>query len=223
MSRILVFDVNETLLNVRFLEPLFEQIFGDTSALKEWFGLLLLHSEVATIAGPYFDFGTIAKAALQMTASARRVSLSSAQEDEILGGMSSLPPHPEVPAALQMLKEFGLRLVTLTNSSTRVVETQMANSGLALYFERNFSVDELCRFKPAPEAYRMVASGLGVKTKELRLVAAHAWDIVGAMQAGCAAAFIERPGKVLFPLVAPPDIIGPDLTAVAKRILERER
>ena len=29
MPRIIVFDVNETLLNVRFLEPQFEQVFGD--------------------------------------------------------------------------------------------------------------------------------------------------------------------------------------------------
>ncbi len=50
MARIIVFDVKETLLNVRFLEPLFEQIFGDKTALKEWSGLLLLHSEVAMLA-----------------------------------------------------------------------------------------------------------------------------------------------------------------------------
>lgn len=223
MPRIIVFDVNETLLNVRSLEPVFEQVFRDKAALKEWFGLLLLHSEVATIAGPYFDFGTIARAALQMTASARQVSISSVQEDEILGGMSSLPPHREVPQALQLLKDAGLRLVTLTNNSARVVEAQMRHSGLAPYFERNFSVDEIRRFKPSPEVYRMVANSLGVETKDLRLVAAHAWDIVGAMQAGCAAAFISRPGKVLFPLVPPPDIDGSDLAAVANRILELER
>lgn len=223
MPRIIVFDVNETLLNVRFLEPHFEQVFGDKSALKEWFGLLLLHSEVATVAGPYFDFATIARAALQMTASARRVSISGAQEDEILAGMSSLPAHPEVAPALQKLRDAGLRLVTLTNNSLRVVEAQMEASGLAAYFEHCFSVDEIRRFKPAPEAYRMAASSLGVETKDLRLVAAHAWDIVGATQAGCAAAFIERPGKVLFPLVPPPDITGPDLAVVANRILEVER
>lgn len=223
MPRIIVFDVNETLVNVRILEPQFEQVFGDKSALKEWFGLLLLHSEVATIAGPYFDFGTLARAALQMTASARRVGLSTGQEDEILAGMSSLPPHPEVAPALQKLKDAGLRLVTLTNNSASVVEAQMKASGLAPYFERCFSVDEIRRFKPAPEAYRMVSGSLGVETKDMRLVAAHAWDIVGAMQAGCAAAFIERPGKVLFPLVPPPDITGPDLATVANRILEAER
>ena len=223
MPRIIVFDVNETLLNVRALEPLFEQFLGDKAALKDWFGLLLLHSEVATLAGPYFDFATLGHAALQMTASARGRSLSKADEEQILEGMAALPPHREVPQALASLRSAGLRLVTLTNSSERLIESQMKNSGLAEYFERNFSVDQVRRFKPSPEPYRMVAAELGVETKDLRLVAAHAWDIVGAMQAGCAGAFVARPGKVLFPLVPPPDIAGPDLTSVAQRILNRER
>lgn len=223
MPRIIVFDVNETLLKVRHLEPLFEEAFSDKAALREWFSLLLLHSEVATLAGPYFDFATLGRAALQMTASSRGVALSEQTAERILEGMVSLPPHPEVADALQALLNAGLRLVTLTNSSQRVVDQQIINAGLDRFFERNFSVDTVHRFKPAPEPYRMVATELGVETRDLRMVAAHAWDIVGAMQAGCAGAFISRPGKVLFPLGPQPDIEGPDLLTVARQILERER
>ena len=222
VPRIIVFDVNETLLNVRHLEPFFEQVFGDRSSLKDWFATLLLHSEVATLAGPYFDFATLARAALQMTASARGLPLSKENEDQILTAMSSLPPHPEVPQALRSLRDAGLRLVTLTNSSQSVVDEQMRNAGLETYLERNFSVDTIRRYKPSPEPYRMVASALDVETGDLRLVAAHAWDIVGAMQAGCSAAFIARPGRILFPLTPPPDIVGPDLSVVTRQILDVE-
>src|ERR1700760_4852896 len=99
---ILVFDVNETLLDLGQMEPLFAETFGEQAALREWFSLLLLHSEVATLAGPYFDFATIARAALQMTAAARGVALASDTADRILHTMSSLPPHPEVPEALAL-------------------------------------------------------------------------------------------------------------------------
>jgi 2-haloacid dehalogenase len=51
------------------------------------------------------------------------------------------------------------------------------------------------------------------------MVAAHAWDIVGAMQAGCRAAFVARPGKVLYPLAPAPDIVGADVRAVAEQIV----
>ena len=54
------------------------------------------------------------------------------------------------------------------------------------------------------------------------LVAAHAWDIVGALRAGCAAAFVARPGKVLYPLGPKPDITGPDFKAVATLIVAAE-
>jgi 2-haloacid dehalogenase len=222
VARILVFDVNETLLNVGQMGHLFEETFGDRAALREWFSLLLLHSEVATLAGPYFDFATLARAALQMTSAARGGSLSAPAADRILEAMASLPPHPEVPGALQALRNAGLRLVTLTNSSQRVVDRQIENAGLGRFFEHNFSVDTVRRFKPSPEPYRMVAAELGVQTGDLRMVAAHAWDVLGAMQAGCAGAFVSRPGKVLFPLGRQPDIAGPDLSAVARQILERE-
>jgi 2-haloacid dehalogenase len=53
----------------------------------------------------------------------------------------------------------------------------------------------------------------------VRLVAAHSWDIAGALAAGCQAAFIGRPGMVLSPLGDPPGIIGPDLASVAEQII----
>jgi 2-haloacid dehalogenase len=49
----------------------------------------------------------------------------------------------------------------------------------------------------------------------VRLVAAHAWDVAGALAAGCAAAFVARPGKMLSPLGDVPDVIGADLAEVA--------
>lgn len=221
-QRIIVFDVNETLLDVRAMEPHFTRIFGGARALREWFSLLLLHSQTATLAGPYFDFATLAGAALEMTATSRSVRLSKEDKDRILQGMLSLPAHPEVPAALQTLRDAGLRLVALTNSSQRVVDQQLDNAGIAQFFERTFSVDSVRRYKPAPEPYLMVASELKVEPGHLRLVAAHGWDVLGAMRAGCAAAFVARPGKVLFPLTPSPDIVAGDLKVVAEEILSRE-
>jgi 2-haloacid dehalogenase len=110
-------------------------------------------------------------------------------------------------------------MVALTNSAPAAARQQLTHAGLIDVFERVFSVDEVRRFKPAPEPYRFVARELGVETHVLRMVAAHAWDIVGAMQAGCAGAFVARPGKVLYPLAPPPDIVGAGLRAVAEQIV----
>jgi 2-haloacid dehalogenase len=221
-QRIIVFDVNETLLDVGALAPQFQHVFGNAGVAQEWFSNVVLYSQVATIAGPYVEFGTIARAALDMTAVAHGVMLAPTDRDGILRGLVSLPAHPDVPDGLQKLRASGFRLVTLTNSAPTAVEQQLKNAGIGEYFERSFSVDAVRKFKPAAEVYRLVATELQVAPPQLRLVAAHAWDILGAMRAGCAAAFVERPGKALFPLADKPDIVGPDLRNVADQIVKRD-
>jgi 2-haloacid dehalogenase len=216
--RILVFDVNETLLDVGALEPHFARAFGGGGALREWFSTVLLYSNVATVAGPYAEFGAIGGAALGMVAAARCVTLVPEDRDRIVGAMRSLPPHPDVRPALEQLRDRGFRLVTLTNNAPAVVEQQLETAGLRALFERVFSVDAVKRFKPAPEPYRHVALELGVGPGDLRMIAAHAWDVAGALRAGCAAAFVGRGGRVPYPLGPQPDIVAPDLLAAAERI-----
>lgn len=222
MSRIIVCDVNETLLDVEALRPRFLEALGDAGLVREWFATVLLYSEVVTIAGPYVDFAGLGAAALDMTAAGRQITLAPEARRSILQGMLALPAHAEVREGLETMRDAGLRLVTLTNSPPASVQQQLTNAGLAPLFERSFSVDAVRRFKPAAEVYRSVAEALAVPLERLRLVAAHAWDVHGALQAGCAAAFVARPGKVLFPLGPQPDITGPDFLTVARKIVAAE-
>lgn len=223
MGRVILFDVNETLLDLSPLQPRFGDGFGDPGAMQEWFGVLLHTSVVTTITDSYTDFGTLAGAALEVLEARRGLNLTTEQRQAILGTIRELPPHPDVVPSLDRLRDAGLRLATLTNSAPAVVAAQIAKSGLADYFEVLLSVDSVRAFKPAPEPYRMAASELRVDIDQVRLVAAHDWDVFGALQAGCRAAFIARGGRPYHPLYAKPDIMGPDLTAVTDRILEMDR
>lgn len=223
MTRVCVFDVNETLLDLSALDPEFERIFGDASVRQVWFGQMIQTALVSTVTDAYSDFGAIGGAALQMTAELQGVELSDEDRQSILGMVPRLPPHPEVDESLARLKEAGLRLATLTNSTQQVAENQMENSGLGKHFEQVLSADTVGRLKPSPEPYRMAAEKLGVDIGEIRLVAAHAWDIDGALRVGCAAAFVGRPGKVLDPLADRPDVVGSDLAEVADQIISIEQ
>ena len=71
---------------------------------------------MATLAGPYSAFGAIGAAALDMTAEARAVTLSSDDRTRILTGMLSLPAYSDVRDGLASLRASGFRMVTLTNS-----------------------------------------------------------------------------------------------------------
>jgi 2-haloacid dehalogenase len=223
MRRVQVFDVNETLLDLAGLDPHFRRVFGDAGMRQVWFTQLIQSALVATVTGAYRPFGQIALAALAMTAEQAGVELADADRDAIAAQLRRLPAHPEVPAALRRLQEAGFRLAALTNSTEEVARAQLEHAGLIDRFEQVLSADMVGRLKPAPEPYRLAAERLGVPVGEVRLVAAHAWDVAGAVRAGCATAFVARPGKVLDPLVEPPDVVGADLAEVADHILAVDR
>ena len=222
MRRVCVFDVNETLLDLAALDPVFERWFGDAAIRRAWFGQVLQTALVGTVTGRYRDFALVGKAALEMTAARLGVDVPDDAVAEVAATMRSLPAHPDVAAGFERLAKAGYRLASLTNSPAAVVEAQLASAGLDRYLEAQLTADAVERLKPAPEPYRMAAERLGVAPAEMRLVAAHAWDVTGAIRAGCAAAFVARPGMVLDPLGETPDVVGADLTEVADAIIALE-
>jgi 2-haloacid dehalogenase len=114
-------------------------------------------------------------------------------------------------------------MATLTNSVASIAEAQVRNAGIAHVFEKVLSADEVSQLKPAPAPYLMAAESFGVPVEQTCLIAAHAWDISGALAAGCAAAFVRRPGAVLSPVGPRPGIIGRDISEVADLLLEGAR
>lgn len=218
MPRSLVFDLNETLLDLAALRDPFARAFGDPSPMGEWFARLLHGSLVATLTDSYESFTAIARRALEAVASRRGHDLRADQRVEILGAMLELPAHPEVPDALSRLRSAGFPLAALTNSSSDMARAQLDHAGILELFDRVLSIDEVRRYKPAPEPYHLAAARLGVDPADIRMVAAHDWDVWGAMKAGCAAAYVARTAQP-FTLGPPPDVTGPDLTTVADAIL----
>lgn len=220
-GHVLVFDVNETLLDVKALRPHFERIFHDPGVLKEWFAQMLLYSETVTLAGEYADFAKLARAALQMVAEIHQVAVTENDFAALAKDMRSLPPHPDVLSGLQQLHEHHFYMVALTNSTGDAAKQQIKHAGLEDMFERVFSVDAVSKYKPAPETYRYVAEKLGVKTTELTMIAAHPWDLIGAKAAGCEVAFLQRPGTAWFPLTDKPALNASSLTELAEQLVAR--
>jgi 2-haloacid dehalogenase len=198
-------------------------VFGDASVRVEWFQTMLQSAFLTTITGPYKPFGQHFRAALAITALRRDLRVSPEDERAILSGVRTLPAYPDVQPALERLRSAGYRLAALTNSTAEVEEAQLQNAGLADLFEKALSADTGRRLKPAPEAYANAARELGVATAGIRMVAAHVWDVQGALRAGCAAAFVERPGAVWNPLLDRPDVAGRDLGEIAEQIIQLDR
>lgn len=107
--------------------------------------------------------------------------------------MRHLPPHPDVRPAITLLRGHGFRVATLTNSRLRVLADQLANAEITDLFDTTMTIEPVRKFKPHPDTYRSGAKRLGITINEMRLVAAHDWDVSGAIRAGAAAAFVARP------------------------------
>lgn len=222
MRKTIVFDVNETLLDLGAMRPLFAEILGDGGALEAWFGQLLRNAMVATILDAYQDFGALGREALAMTAERLGRQLIAADADRIMAQMRRLPPHPDVVSGLERLHGAGFRLAALSNNPAQMLDEQLENAGLRHFFARTLSVEAVRRYKPAPAVYQEAAAILGIPPAAMRLVAAHDWDVAGALNAGCAAAFVARPGAVLGTLRPCPDIVERDIAAVAERIVAED-
>ena len=219
--KVLFFDVNETLLDLTAMKTsVGEALNGRSDLLPLWFTTMLQYSLVSTVGRQYNDFGIIGVAALQMVASNHGISLTEKEATEaILGPIRSLPAHPEVKAALEQLKTAGYHLVSFTNSSNKGVETQFKNAGLTTYFDQRLSVEDIGKFKPHTDAYQWAARKMGVQADECLLIAAHGWDIAGALWANWRAAFISRPGAQLYPLAPTPEINEENLQLVTKQLI----
>jgi 2-haloacid dehalogenase len=218
---VLVFDVNETILDIRALEPFFTRVFGRPEAMRSWYAQLILHAEAVTLAGLYAPLNVVSAGVLRMMGAAEGVLVGEADVADLAAQVASLPPHADVRPAFERLRAGGLRLVTLTNSPPNPAGSPLDRAGLGDLIEQQFSVDAVRRYKPAPETYSQVASALGVPHGELCLVAAHGWDVLGAKTAGCAGALVLRPGKAAFhlPDMPEPDIVAPDFAVLADRLL----
>ena len=215
-----MFDVNETLLDLRGMLSRFDEAFGATDLLPAWFGQLLRHSMVATLTDTYAPFDVLGVDALRLVAMKAGIELSEADAVHVVDGMRHLPPHPDVRPALAGLRDHGFQVATLTNSPPHLLADQLANAEVADLFDMTMSIDPVRKFKPHPDTYRSGAERLGIDINEMRLVAAHDWDVTGAIRAGAAAAFVARPGMVLSRASETPDIVGPDLEAVAATIID---
>lgn len=216
---LIVFDVNETLLDLRALDSVFERILGDKVFQRAWFAELLRTTLLTNLIGRYLPFDELANHALDTIARMHGKAPSPEAWMAILEGLRTLPAHADVRAALDRLHSTDFRLACLTNSSPETAQAQIINARLAGYFQAILSVHAVQRYKPAVETYRMAAAHFDIAPTEMCMVAAHDWDVAGALQADCQAAFVVRPGLPRSAVLAMPNIVANDLLAIANRLI----
>ncbi|HEA20861.1 hypothetical protein LCGC14_1428960 [marine sediment metagenome] len=218
--KLIVFDVNETLLNLEPLKLKVNHALYNDFAFDLWFSKLLHYSLVETITEQYADFSSIAAATFRMVAQRFEIDIPDTEISAILSNIKNLPPHTDVVEALTLLKKTGHTMVALTNGNQDVADEQLENAGIKGFMKKVFSVEIVNRYKPHSETYNYVLKAMKTSPKDTLLVAAHGWDIVGAQRAGMKTAFVAREGKFIYPLASHPDLTGKTVLEIAKEITQ---
>ena len=211
---IIVFDVNETLLTLASLRPVFAQVLGSSNQIGEWFARMLHGSVVSNELDAYRSFGSIGVEALLMLAHRHGIEVSRDRAEHVVAGMRRLDPHPDEVPAMESLRDAGFRTATLTNGSSDAAAAQLDHAGLTSLLDESMTVDEVGKFKPARVVYEAAAGRFGVDISKLLMVAAHDWDIAGAAAAGCQTAFVARPGVSWSLPGRPPGLVVDDLNGL---------
>jgi len=219
---VVLFDINETVLNLGALRPKFKLLLGDENYTDTWFAMLLHSSTVSLLTSVHTDFGTLSKITLESLATKLDVELSSEKADDLLNTFSELPPHEDIKPALKQLRSEGFKVVAFSNSSKKLIEKQIRNAGLNEYFDEIISVEEVNTFKPSSVAYKYASEKLNCDVKNLRLVATHDWDTHGAMSVGMKAAYINRMNSIYNPLYIKPDIHEKNMASIVDRIISMD-
>ncbi|MCG9970555.1 haloacid dehalogenase type II [Christiangramia crocea] len=213
---VIIFDVNETLLDLEPLKNSVNSALKNDQASDTWFAQLLHYSLVETVKGTYNDFSEIAAAVFKMNAEKHDLSFTESEIKEILNPVSELKPYDDVIPALKRLRSAGMKLVAFSNGKPGVLKDQLEFAEIDHFFSRILSVEACKKYKPHPEAYKYALKEINCSASDAMMVAAHGWDIAGAREVGMSTAFVERPGKSLYPLASAPHLKLKKLTGLAE-------
>lgn len=219
----LVFDINETLLDMTAIKQGLAPLLNDDDSLVDlWFATLLHHSLVDIASGQFHDFIDIGAAALEMVAHTKGLVVTQPQAKEaIKQHITALPAHNDVTPALRELKSQGFTLVALSNSSIQGLKAQLQYAELTPLFDHVLSTETINTYKPHSAVYHWACQQIGVAPNDAMMVAAHGWDVSGAKATGMQTAFIQRPGKLMYPLGLPPTLSVDSLTTLVQQLSTR--
>ena len=187
-----VFDAYGTLYDVQSVAAVTEQAFPGYGDLitQIWRIKQLEYSWLRSLMRRYQDFSVITRESLAYTLRCLGLKNDAATFERIMDKYLHLDLYPDAMAALAGLR--GRKLAILSNGSTDMLNALVQNSGLDRVLDATISIDSQKIFKPAPQAYSLIESNLGVQPHEVLFVSSNPWDACGAKAFGLNVAWIER-------------------------------
>ncbi len=193
------------------------QILGAPEyALQLWFSQALRDAFAWSHAGGYQPLAQLLEAELPRTLALLGVKSSTEERMHVMSALSNLELAPGALDVFQQLQEANWRIIALTNGSIDSTRQLLSQSNAIQYFAEVYSCDEIKKTKPHREVYQMLQQSA---TGEVWMVAAHAWDIAGAIRAGLKTAFVTSEEKTYLSIYPKPEVIAPSLIEAIGQII----
>jgi 2-haloacid dehalogenase len=187
-----VFDAYGTLYDIQSVAAVTEEAFPGYGEIitQIWRIKQLEYTWLRSLMRRYEDLSVITRDSLAYTIRVLGLKHDPAAFERIMDRYLHLDLYPDVLATLGALK--GRKLAILSNGSTGMLNALVRNSGLDRVLDATISIDSQTIFKPAPDAYTLIETTLGVPPAEVLFVSSNPWDACGAKSFGLNVAWIER-------------------------------
>ncbi len=223
MTLTLGFDVYGTLIDTHGVIQQLETMIGDQSTAfsNTWRDKQLEYTFRRGLMREYENFPKCTKDALEYTCSFYNVDISEQQKHNLLAGYLTLPTFADVEDGLSTLQAAGVKMFAFSNGVPEALETLLTNAGIRDYFLGVVSVDDVQTFKPNPDVYQHFLNITETEANHAWLISSNGFDVIGAINMGIKAAWVQRSNKIVFdPWGIEPTITVSSLIDLAEQLSE---
>jgi 2-haloacid dehalogenase len=187
-----VFDAYGTLYDIQSVAAVTEEAFPGYGEIvtQVWRIKQLEYTWLRSLMRRYEDFSVVTRQSLAYTLRILGLKHDSAAIERIMEKYLHLDLYPDATTALAGMRDR--KLAILSNGSTAMLNALVRNSGLQPVLDAVISIDPQKIYKPAPDAYSLIETVLGVAPAEVLFVSSNPWDACGAKAFGLNVAWIER-------------------------------
>jgi 2-haloacid dehalogenase len=218
MTKVAIFDMNETTLDLAEVRIAVNDVLDSTHGFTMWFQKLLQLAMTSAATGTYQDFSVLAPSALRTIAASIEVGLADDAVSRVGTALAAIAPYSDVVAGLESLRAAGWTTMPLTNSGFASVTAQLSRNKLDHLFDHVLSVDAVQRFKPHPDPYLHALEVVGSGPEDTWMVACHDWDLAGARAVGIHTAYVARPHMHYADAYPQPDVFVADFVELAETL-----
>lgn len=218
----IAFDIYGTLIDTHGVITLLESMIGDRANefSQYWRNKQLEYSFRRGLMNAYQNFSVCTRDSLLYTGRHFDIDLSDDAVQQLMASYSRLPAFPDAKPELQQMQSSEFICYAFSNGTRGAVAGLLEHAGLRDYMRDIISVDEIQTFKPNPACYQHFMTRSGSDIENSWLISSNPFDVLGALNAGMKAAWIQRSKANVFdPWDTEPTLTCDSLNGLSRAIL----